>query len=190
MENAILLKEIGKMFESQEKKIDQRFDEQDKIIHDQFKEQDKMIHDQFKEQDKMIHNQFTEQDKMIHDHFTEQDHKNVLWRSSMKSEIETAFEKNKIDFDAKLEAMEARIDQNMSKRLEPLQKEILGFHSEMHNMNLRMERVENKVDELHDITRNLNRKIDDNTEKIMNNFVRIMETQTILGEHERKLELA
>lgn len=190
MENAILLKEIGKMFESQEKKIDQRFDEQDKIIHDQFKEQDKMIHDQFKEQDKMIHNQFTEQDKMIHDHFTEQDHKNVLWRSSMKSEIETAFEKNKIDFDAKLEAMEARIDQNMSKRLEPLQKDILGFHSEMHNMNLRMERVENKVDELHDITRNLNRKIDDNTEKIMNNFVRIMETQTILGEHERKLELA
>ena len=190
MENTILLKEIGKMFESQEKKIDQRFAEQDKRIDQKFAEQDKRIDQKFAEQDKRIDQKFAEQDKLIHQQFAEQDNNNAQWRSGLKTEFDAAFEKNKKEFDAKLDAMEAKIDQNMSKRLEPLQKEILAFHSEMHNMNLRMERVVNKVDELNDITRNLNRKIDDHTDKIMNNFVKIMETQTILGEHGRKLELA
>uniref|UniRef100_UPI0037506614 hypothetical protein n=1 Tax=Robinsoniella peoriensis TaxID=180332 RepID=UPI0037506614 len=153
-------------------------------------EQDQKLDQRFAEQEEKIDQKFTEQDQKLDKRFTEQHNNNTQWRSSLKSEIDAAFDKNKKEFDAKLEAMEARIDHNMSKRLEPLQKEILSFHSEMHNMNLRMERVENKVDELNEVTRNLNTKIDVNTERIMNNFVKIMETRTILGEHERKLELA
>jgi chromosome segregation ATPase len=88
-------------------------------------------------------------------------------------------------FDTKLSLFEEKLNHKFDSidiKFASINSELLGIQGTLKNHEYRLERIENKVD-------NMDVQLASNQEQIMNNFVDIKETQTIVSIHSEKLKV-
>lgn len=113
-------------------------------------------------------------------------------------------EKLEQKLEAKLEQkLEDKLEQKFEENLTPVYERldrldnsivsinhsILDIYGVLRNHDTRLENLEHKTDSLNTLIVNMDNKIADNQEAIMNNFVDIKETQTVVSIHSEKLKM-
>lgn len=97
---------------------------------------------------------------------------------------------NKLEqkFEEKLTPVYERLDR-LDNSIVSINHSILDIYGVLRNHDTRLENLEHKTDSLNTLIVNMDNKIADNQEAIMNNFVDIKETQTVVSIHSEKLKM-
>lgn len=91
-------------------------------------------------------------------------------------------------FEEKLTPVYERLDR-LDNSIVSINHSILDIYGVLRNHDTRLETLEHKTDSLNTLIVNMDNKIADNQEAIMNNFVDIKETQTVVSIHSEKLKM-
>lgn len=91
-------------------------------------------------------------------------------------------------FEEKLTPVYERLDR-LDNSIVSINHSILDIYGVLRNHDTRLENLEHKTDSLNTLIVNMDNKIADNQEAIMNNFVDIKETQTVVSIHSEKLKM-
>lgn len=91
-------------------------------------------------------------------------------------------------FEEKLTPVYERLDR-LDNSIVSINHSILDIYGVLRNHDTRLENLEHKTDSLNTLIVNMDNKIADNQEAIMNNFVDIKEAQTVVSIHSEKLKM-
>lgn len=91
-------------------------------------------------------------------------------------------------FEEKLTPVYERFDR-LDNSIVSINHSILDIYGVLRNHDTRLENLEHKTDSLNTLIVNMDNKIADNQKAIMNNFVDIKETQTVVSIHSEKLKM-
>lgn len=109
----------------------------------------------------------------------------TMLEDTLEQKLEAKLEQK---FEEKLTPVYERLDR-LDNSIVSINHSILDIYGVLRNHDTRLENLEHKTDSLNTLIVNMDNKIADNQEAIMNNFVDIKETQTVVSIHSEKLKM-